>query len=161
MHFVGGSLELCYMKCILIISLFIFSYMDLNAQTPIEDLIIRYKDSAGVQCFVAENEDMSQVYKAFAASPLSSIAYDVMSFYILKMSTASFDIIERFMRNVDDVLRTNYTDFSMDFPLGGESRVYVTFLNKNIISEMIIYNPALLILNDIQGEFNVKSLKQK
>ena len=159
MQYGSRSIELCCMKCILIISVFIFSYMDLYAQTPIEDLITRYRDCSGAQCFVADNDNISPVHEAFATSPLSPIADDVTSFYILKMASAPLNMIEGFRRNIDEILRTYYTDFSADCHLGGNSHAYVSFLDKDVVSELVIYNPSLLILNDIQGEFDINSLK--
>ena len=66
------------------------------AQTPVEDLIVRYGDMKGVKDFIAKGARMNLVRGFLGNYGLAPIADQVDQLYVMKLGNASSQVREEF-----------------------------------------------------------------
>ena len=133
----------------------IYSY----AQTPVEDLIDKYREYQGASCLSLSGLELLMARPAILASPLASVASDVQKLMILHMDSTSYEVRNSFETNLYGSLGV-YKQFGQYNSKNGVVEIYAKFSDADMVSELVIFNHNLWILNDIQGDFNVKSLEK-
>lgn len=142
----------------MILCLILGSYA-IRAQTPVQDLMDRYRNVSGADYFEASGIKMVLVRPALMASPLSPLAYDVQSLRVLQMDKASEASRQKFEDALSESL-LSYDKYGEHESPNGMVMVYVMFAGKDKVSELVIFNPARCALNDIVGPFSVQSLEK-
>ncbi len=141
--------------------LFIFLLMlaggCLSAQTPVENVIIKYEDVSGARNFVAQGVRMILARKFIQATPVAPIASDVDALYVLKMQDTPHSTRVMFVHDLDDALKA-YEYYGRHPSKNGEVDVYVHHTGPDAVDELVIYNPAIYSLNSLYGNFTVQEL---
>lgn len=129
------------------------------AQTPVEDLIAKYRKYSGASCMSVSGFELTLARPALMASPLAPVASDVHKLTVLHMGGVSDSVKDIFDKNLYGTLGS-YDAFGVHSSPNGDVEVYARFSDTDRVSELVIFNPTLCVLNDIQGDFNVAALKK-
>lgn len=121
-----GRLQI--MKRLLLLALMASVGLGAYAQSPVEDLVDKYKKYSG-------------------------------KLIILHLSSASRSVQESFEKSLYSTLGA-YNRFGVHSSSHGPVQVYAKFSGSNTVTELVIFNPTLYVLNDIHGDFSVNSLKK-
>ena len=152
-----GRLQI--MKRLLLLALMASVGLGAYAQSPVEDLVDKYKKYSGTVCLDLSGLELKLARSALLASPLSSVASDVDKLIILHLSSASRSVQESFEKSLYSTLGA-YNRFGVHSSSHGPVQVYAKFSGSNTVTELVIFNPTLYVLNDIHGDFSVNSLKK-
>lgn len=133
--------------------------LNVDAQTPVEDLIDKYREYHGATCLSLSGAELLIARPVILASPLASVVSDVQKLMVLHMSSTTDKVRSSFEANLYSTLGA-YEQYGQYKSANGIVEVYAKFLDDNMVSELVIFNPNLWILNDIHGDFNVNSLEK-
>lgn len=137
---------------------FAFISIDLSADTPVEDLVMKYQDVKGAKCFVAQGGAKLTIAKSFLKkTPVASLSSDVDEVMVLKMGGASQQYKSAFLKDLDNALKT-YENHGTHQSENGLVNVYVKRNSADRIIELVIYNPELYNLNVLHGSFPLDAL---
>ena len=84
-------------KKILMIFAALLIYAGAAAQTPVEELVVRYGEEKGVKDFVARGARMSLVRGFLGNYGLAPIADEVEQLYVMKLGNASAQVKDDFL----------------------------------------------------------------
>lgn len=127
------------------------------AQTPVEELILRYGEVSGARDFVAKGVTMTLVRGLLKNYDLAPIASEVDQLYVLRMGGASVQEQDSFMEELNDTLKA-YEYYGKFDGKEGLVDIYVTRNTPETVTELVIFNPELWALNSLGGNFSVSSL---
>ena len=126
--------------------LLVFVALPLCAQTPVEELILKYEGADGARSFNARGLSMVLARRLISSTPLAPVASDVTVVAVLKMA------------DVDNVLDEGYKYYGKYPSKNGEVEVYVSYSGPQTVDELVVYNPAIYSLNSLYGKFTSESL---
>lgn len=132
-------------------------WIDAAAQTPVEELIVRYGEVKGARSFVARGTTVIFARGLLRNYELAPIANKVEELYVLRMGGASRQEQDNFMSDLKETLKV-YEYYGMFDGKEGLVDIYVTRCVPDTVSELVIYNPELWSLNSLEGNFSVSSL---
>lgn len=142
---------------VLLTAMSVFS-IGMRAQTPVEDLIMKYEDVAGAKDFIAQGgAKLALAKNVLRRTPVASLAPDVTEVAVLKMANASSGAKQDFVGDLRKALAT-YEYHGTHHSSKGNVEVYILMAGKNQADELIIYNPQIYSLNLLHGSFTVESL---
>lgn len=147
------------MKRVILMMLLTVVCISGHAQSPVEDLVEKYKKYSGATCVDLSGLELKLARPALLASPLAPVASDVDKLIILHMSATSHKVLDSFEKSLYGTLGA-YDRFGVHASANGPVEVYARFSDTDVVCELVIFNPTLYVLNDIHGEFSVKSLKK-
>ena len=145
------------MRKILMILAALLIWVSAPAQTPVEELIVRYGEVNGARDFVAKGTRMILVRGLLSNYGLGAIEDDVEELYVLKLANTSELTKKEFLADLKTVLVT-YEHYGMVDGKNGLVDVYVRKSGPESVSELVVYNPAIYTLNSLGGTFSVSSL---
>lgn len=128
-----------------------------GAQSPVDELIVRYAEVKGARDFVARGSRMSLVRGLLRNYPLAPVADQVEDLYVLKMEKASDQDKADFLAGLQSALKS-YEYYGKFNGKNGLVDVYVFRSGPETVSELVIYNPEIYSLNSLGGHFSVSSL---
>lgn len=129
----------------------------LQAQTPVEKIVLKYEDADGARNFIAKGMSMTFARRALKSTQVAPIAPDVDELYILKMGNASQNVRQMFARDLSDALKS-YEYYGKQPSKNGDVNVYIHKTGPDTVDELVIYNPAIYSLNSLYGHFTVQEL---
>ena len=130
----------------------------LYAQTPVEKVIYKYENADGARNFIAQGVRLDLARRLMKTTQLAPIASDVDVLAILKMEGAPQNVRVRFVRDLDDALKS-YESYGKQPSKNGEVDVYVLRSGPDTVEELVVYNPAIYSLNSFHGHFTVEELE--
>ena len=145
------------MRKILMIFAALLIWAGAAAQTPVEDLIVRYGDMKGVKDFIAKGARMNLVRGFLGNYGLAPIADEVDQLYVMKLGNASYQVREEFHTDFMAAVKT-YEYYGKTEGKNGVVDVYVLISGPDTVSELVVYNPEIYVLNSLGGNFSVSSL---
>lgn len=129
------------------------------SQSPVVDLVEKYKQYSGASCVDFSGFKLTLARPALRSSPLAPVASDVERLIVLHMDSVSGPVLDLFEKSLYGTLGS-YESFGEQPSPGGPVQVYARFSDSDVVCELVIYNPKLCVLNDIQGEFSMNSLEK-
>ena len=129
------------------------------AQTPVERLISRYADVSGAKVTDAKGSTMSVARVILKRTPVAALAPDVDEVDILKMGGASKQYQMKFKEDLEETLKS-YEFHGTHEGKNGMVDIYILPSGKDVVDELVIYNPEILTLNSLQGSFTIEALKK-
>lgn len=136
---------------------FLMTVVGLSAQTPVEDVIMKYEDAEGARDFIAKGLKMSLARGLLKSTDVAPVAADVDELYVLKMAGASQSDRLQFVSDLNLALK-HYDYYGKQPSKNGEVDVYVHYAGQDSVDELVIYNPAIYSLNSLYGHFTVREL---
>ena len=145
------------MRKILMILAALFVWMGAVAQTPLEELVVRYGDKRGVRDFIATGARMTLVRGFLSKYGLAPIKDEVDELYVLMLGNASEQIKDEFLAELKEALIV-YEHYGKVDGKNGLVDIYVLKSGPESVSELVVYNPEIYALNILGGNFSVSSL---
>ena len=149
---------LCRMKRITATILLIFAAFSLFAGTPIEDLMGTTADIKGAQLFEGKGFVMKFARAAIRKTPMKPLADQVTEVTVCKIDNASTDFIKEFTSELRKVLKGYQFYGVKPGEEGHPVEVYGNYPDKNIVREIVVYNPDNHSLFSLRGEYTVEEL---
>lgn len=129
----------------------------LLAQTPVEQVIVKYEDTEGARNFIAQGLKMKLARNLLNNTPVAPISSDVDELYVLKMQNASPNTRLSFVSDLKEALKP-YEYYEVQDTKNGEVEIYVLCSGQDKVEELVIYNPGIFSLNSLHGDFTVDEL---
>lgn len=148
-----------YRNVLLVVCLILSGTMPSYAQTPVEDLILKYEDVRGARSFIATGAKMLIARSLILRTPVAPIADDVQELAVLKMQNVSQTRKNAFSKDLAVALKS-YEYYGKADSSNGMVDVYVIPPSGGIVTELVIYNPEIYSLNSLKGRFTVEDLLQ-
>ena len=145
------------MRYIMAFSAVLMMSFHLAAQTPVEEVVLKYEDASGARSYVAKGIAMLVARQLIKATDVAPVASDVQELAVLKMAGASPAVRLEFVSALNDAL-TQYRFYGRRPSKNGEVDVYVHFTGPETVDELVIYNPSIYSLNSLYGDFTEKQL---
>ena len=146
------------MKRFLTIITSILAAVSLYAGTPAEELILSKKDVKGVQVIEGKGFVMKFARAAIRKTPMKPLADQVTEVTVCKMDNASPDFIKEFTSKLRKVLKGYQFYGVKPGEEGHPVEVYGNYPDKNIVREIVVYNPDNHSLFSLRGEYTVEEL---
>ena len=146
------------MKRFLTIITSILAAVSLYAGTPAEELILSKKDVKGVQVIEGKGFVMKFARAAIRKTPMKPLADQVTEVTVCKMDNASPDFIKEFTSELRKVLKGYQFYGVKPGEEGHPVEVYGNDPDKNIVREIVVYNPDNHSLFSLRGEYTVEEL---
>ena len=146
------------MKRILTIITSILAAVSLYAGTPAEELILSKKDVKGVQVIEGKGFVMKFARAAIRKTPMKPLADQVTEVTVCKIDNASPDFIKEFTSELRKVLKGYQFYGVKPGEEGHPVEVYGNYPDKNIVREIVVYNPDNHSLFSLRGEYTVEEL---
>lgn len=146
------------MKRFLTIITSILAAVSLYAGTPAEELILSKKDVKGVQVIEGKGFVMKFARAAIRKTPMKPLADQVTEVTVCKMDNASPDFIKEFTSELRKVLKGYQFYGVKPGEEGHPVEVYGNYPDKNIVREIVVYNPDNHSLFSLRGEYTVEEL---
>lgn len=147
------------MKRVVVSMCIVLMGLGLYARTPVQDLITKYCRVSGAECFEASGLKVLLARPALLATPLAPVSSDVKYLCVLQMKNASDVRRSEFEVALKEAL-SSYEDYGVHDSPGGPVHVYVMVSGRNLVSELVIFNPGKCTLNDLQGSFSMNDLRK-
>lgn len=129
------------------------------AQTPVEKVITKYAGTKGSKDFIASGGEMILARSLIRKTPLAAIAPDVDVLEVLKMQNAPDDILNDFEKDLKAAL-ASYDYYGKTQGKNGLVNIYITRSGKDIIDELVIYNPEIHSVNSLKGTISATKLQK-
>ena len=142
----------------IVMVLLVFVAYPLCAQTPVEELILKYEGADGARSFNARGLSMVLARRLISSTPLAPVASDVTVVAVLKMADVQPSVQKHFVADLDNVLDEGYKYYGKYPSKNGEVEVYVSYSGPQTVDELVVYNPAIYSLNSLYGKFTSESL---
>ena len=146
------------MKRFLTIITSILAAVSLYAGTPAEELILSKKDVKGVQVIEGKGFVMKFARAAIRKTPMKPLADQVAEVTVCKTDNASPDFIKEFTSELRKVLKGYQFYGVKPGEEGHPVEVYGNYPDKNIVREIVVYNPDNHSLFSLRGEYTVEEL---
>ena len=146
------------MKRFLTIITSILAAVSLYAGTPAEELILSKKDVKGVQGIEGKGFVMKFARAAIRKTPMKPLADQVTEVTVCKIDNASPDFIKEFTSELRKVLKGYQFYGVKPGEEGHPVEVYGNYPDKNIVREIVVYNPDNHSLFSLRGEYTVEEL---
>ena len=146
------------MKRLTSTTILIFATISLFAGTPIEDLMGTTADIKGTQLFEGKGFVMKFARAAIRKTPMKPLADQVTEVTVCKVENAPPDFIKEFTSELREVLK-GYQFYGVKPGEDGHPvEAYGNYPDKNIIREIVVYNPDNHNLFSLRGEYTVEDL---
>lgn len=146
------------MKRLTSTTILIFATISLFAGTPIEDLMGTTVDIKGTQLFEGKGFVMKFARAAIRKTPMKPLADQVTEVTVCKVENAPPDFIKEFTSELREVLK-GYQFYGVKPGEDGHPvEAYGNYPDKNIIREIVVYNPDNHNLFSLRGEYTVEDL---
>ncbi len=141
----------------LIIIFLMFLPAVMSAQTPVEDVIVKYADVKGARHFIAKGGRMAMARTLLGRTPVAPVADDVEELAVLKMMNVSEATKKSFVNDLTDALKS-YEYYGRQSTKNGIVDIYVLKKTEDLVEELVIYNAGIYSLNSLYGDFTAESL---
>ena len=145
------------MKRIIISFAFVLTAICLRAGTPAQEIVNDYKDLKGARYYLAKGAVMKvarPLMKSYSIAPLS---HKVEEMSVLRVDKMKQDLQESFLIDLEKVLETYVYAGKSDSPHGVVD-AYVHIASPDVADELVVYNPELMALYSLIGEFTKEEL---
>ena len=146
-----------YMKKVIIIFVALLATVSLWGGTPAQKLVDDYKERDGVRHYVAKGAMMTVARPLMKSYSIAPLAHKVEEMYVLRVDKADADIQEQFKKELDSVLAT-YQYAGKSDTTRGIVDAYVHVASPQVADELVVYNPKLMSLYCLIGEFTEEEL---
>lgn len=131
----------------------------MQAQTPIEDVIMKYEDVKGARNFIASGVRMALARGLLKNTQVAPIAENVEELAILKMQDAPQHSQVMFDSDLKEALK-KYEYYGTQDTKNGVVDIYYLPKAGDQVEELVIYNPSIWSLNSLYGSFTMEQLLQ-
>ena len=145
-------------KMILIISA-LFAAISLWGGTPAQKLVDDYKELKGVRHYSAKGAMMTVARPLMKSYSMAPLAHKVEEMYVLRMDKARPDVQEQFFNDLKKVLSSYIYAGKSDSPHGIVD-AYVHVSSPDVADELVVYNPDIMTLYSLIGEFTNEELQK-
>ena len=145
-------------KVILIISA-LFAAVSLWGGTPAQKLVEDYKDLKGVRHYSAKGAMMTVARPLMKSYSMAPLAHKVEEMYVLRMDKARPDVQEQFFNDLKLVLDSYIYAGKSDSPHGIVD-AYVHVSAPDVADELVVFNPEIMTLYSLIGEFTNEELQK-
>ena len=147
------------MKKLLIISVALFATFSLWGGTPAQRMVDDYKDLKGVRHYSAKGSMMAVARPLMKTYSMAPLAHKVEEMYVLRMDKARPDVQEQFFKDLKKVLDSYIYAGKSDSPHGIVD-AYVHVSSPDVADELVVYNPEIMTLYSLIGEFTNEELQK-
>lgn len=147
------------MKKIITISLAFFATFSLWAGTPAQKLVDDYKELKGVRHYSAKGAMMTVARPLMKSYSMAPLAHKVEEMYVMSMDKARPDVQDQFFEDLKNVLSTYIYAGKSDSPHGIVD-AYVHVSAPGVADELVVYNPEIMTLYSLIGEFTDEELRK-
>jgi len=141
----------------LIIILLMFFPAVMSAQTPVEEVIVKYSEVKGARNFIAKGGKLALARSLLDRTPVAPVSDDVEELAVLKMMNVSQESKESFLNDLTDALKS-YDYYGRQETKNGTVDIYVLKKTEDTVEELVIYNAGIYSLNSLYGNFTAESL---
>lgn len=129
------------------------------AGSPVEDVVLKYKDVKGAKSLIAEGFMMKMARPFLKSYSIAPLADKVQEMSVLRMDRA--DDMQRQLF-LDDMYRGlgNYIYVGKSDSPDGVVDAYVHLSAPDVADELVVYNPKLVALYALKGEFTAEELQR-
>ena len=159
LHYSEYFVVLRHMKRIIIIFIALFATFSLWGATPAQKLVDDYKDLKGVRHYSAKGAMMAVARPLMRSYSMAPLAHKVEEMYVLRVDKARPDVQEQFFDDLVKVLDTYIYAGKSDSPHGIVD-AYVHVASPDVADELVVYNPDLMALYSLIGEFTTEELQR-
>ena len=145
-------------KMILIISA-LFAVISLWGGTPAQKLVDDYKELKGVRHYSAKGAMMTVARPLMKSYSMAPLAHKVEEMYVLRMDKARPDVQEQFFNDLKKVFDSYIYAGKSDSPHGIVD-AYVHVSSPDVADELVVYNPEIMTLYSLIGEFTNEELQK-
>lgn len=129
------------------------------AQTPVGRVVKKYENVKGAQDFYAKGGKLNLVRGLIRKTPVGPIADDIEELVILKMAKAPQHQKSSFMSDLKSALGS-YEYCGTESYDDGTYEIYILRSGKDMVKDLVIYNPAVHSLNSLRGTIPVSALEK-
>ena len=147
------------MKKAIIISIALLATFNLWAGTPAQKLVDDYKDLKGVRHYAAKGAMMTVARPMMKSYSMAPLAHKVEEMTVMRMDKARPDVQEQFFKDLKVVLGTYIYAGKSDSPHGIVD-AYVHVASPDVADELVVYNPEIMTLYSLIGEFTNEELQK-
>lgn len=147
------------MKRVLLLFLSVFYAVGLWAGTPIEELVVKYKEVRGTRSFCAEGVMMTFARPFLKSYPIAPLADNVEQMSVLKVEKVDDEVRKIFLQELGVALNTYIYTGKSDSP-NGLVDAYVHLSSQDVADELVVFNPELMALYTLKGQFAVEDLRK-
>ena len=146
-----------YMKKVLVIFFALLATVSLWGGTPAQKLVDDYKERDGVRHYLAKGAMMTFARPMMKSYSIAPLAHKVEQMYVLRVDKAAPDIQEQFLKELNSVLAT-YIYAGKSDTTRGIVDAYVHVASPGVADGLVVYNPKLMTLYSLIGEFTDEEL---
>ena len=147
------------MKRMITIVVALLATVGLWGGTPAQKLVDDYKELKGVRHYSAKGAMMTMARPLMKAYSMAPLAHKVEEMYVLRMDKARSDVQQQFFNELNTVLGSYIYAGKSDSPHGIVD-AYVHVSAPDIADELVVYNPEIMTLYSLIGEFTSEELQK-
>jgi hypothetical protein len=129
------------------------------AGTPVENLVVKYKDTKGAKSLIAEGFMMTMARPFLKAYSIAPLADKVQEMSVLRMDKVSIADRKVFLEDMYKGLCHYIYVGKSDSP-NGLVDAYVHLSAPDVADELVVYNPELVAIYALKGEFTAEELRR-
>ena len=147
------------MKKGIIILVALLTTFSLWGATPAQKLVDEYKDLKGARHYSAKGAMMTVARPLMKSYSMAPLAHKVEEMYVLRMDKARPDVQDRFFKDLNEVL-SNYIYAGKSDSPHGIVDAYVHVSSPDVADELVVFNPEIMALYSLIGEFTHEELQK-
>ena len=127
------------------------------AGTPVENLVVKYKDTKGAKSLIAQGFMMTMARPFLKSYSIAPLADKVQEMSVLRMDKVSVADRNVFLEDMYEGLSHYIYVGKSDSP-NGVVDAYVHLSAPDVADELVVYNPKLIAIYALKGEFSAEEL---
>ena len=147
------------MKRIVLIFLALMLVSSAWGGTPVEDIVLKYKDVKGAKSLIAQGFVMKMARPLLKSYSIAPLADKVQGMSVLRMDKVDVEDREVFLDDMNKCLSLYVYVGKSDSP-NGVVDAYVHLSAPDVADELVVYNPKLVALYSLKGEFTAEELQK-
>lgn len=125
--------------------------------TPVEDIVLKYEDVDGAKSLIAQGFVMKMARPLLKSYSIAPLADKVQGMSVLRMDKVDVEDREVFLDDMNKCLSLYVYVGKSDSP-NGVVDAYVHLSAPDVADELVVYNPKLVALYSLKGEFTAEEL---
>lgn len=128
------------------------------AGTPVEDLVVKYKDMKGAKSLIAQGFMMTMARPFLKSYSIAPLADKVQEMSVLRVDKVNAEDRDVFLEDMYKGLSHYIYVGKSDSP-NGVVDAYVHLSAPDLADELVVYNPKLMAIYALKGEFTAEELR--
>ena len=145
------------MKRIILIILAMMTVSSAWGGTPVEDIVLKYQDVKGAKSLVAKGLMMKMARPLLKSHSIAPLADKVQEMSVLRMDKVKPEERTVFLDDMNKCLSAYVYAGKSDTP-NGVVDAYVHLSSPDVADELVVYNPKLVALYSLRGDFTTEEL---